>query len=655
MKLIGKDLYINSEDLRKSGIDENTALTGKKRKSKIWETIKDPTDARMNLYKYEAMAPKYKAMVVEQFGDPYQHLRKQPIKDLVKENVKARTFFNTHTYNGNQSLSPEKVKAYTEAASWLDMIITCNDDKRFVKRELGMSIVDFYTAVKEIIIAESIALPAEYKRLREKMKRYQEEGFAALINGRFGLTNAKKVSDEVAEAVLSKMIGHPSQFDDMYISWQYNDWAAKNNKPSITDRTVCNYRLRLADKIIMEREGQAAYYNKFSRSIIGHRPTSPFLLWESDDNHLDFFFTDWKDTTSHRHFHKLKAIIVTDSYNDYVLGYAIAKEITTDTVKEAYRNALHYVRQITGMMLLPHETKSDRWGIKKLEPFYKTLGNYFKTPVGSKRRGFIEQFFGDPHWKRCAKIDTNNFTGNNITAKNRGINVEELVRNAKDYPAIEDAHQHIHEFFHRLRHMPCGSSKTSPHEKWMAAFQSMDQDRLRIISEIDYLQIVGIVRKGQNTISSRGLDIQINNYQHNYYIPDAYYYSLKGSQVSTVYDPNDFSRILVTDFNSIRFIAKKPEQTQPRALADYATGDRTRLNIELASKEKHVAEVSAFIEKRDEVLDTHDIDVTALLNSGFLLKNDRFAAELQYQRNQLGAPPPPPPASRKAINPLDKM
>ena len=197
----------------------------------------------------------------------------------------------------------------------------------------------------------------------------------------------------------------------------------------------------------MQREGREAYYNEFSKDVKGFRPTTPLYLVESDDNHLDFFFTDWEDKTAHKHYHKFKAIVVTDSFNDYVLGYAYAQELTVDVVREAYLNAMYHIKELTGNWHLPHEVKTDRWAIGQLEPFYKGLGNYFKTPVGSKRRGYIEQYFGSIHWKRSMKDGTNNYTGNNITAVNEGVNKEVLKLNSKSYPTVQEAPGHIDAHF----------------------------------------------------------------------------------------------------------------------------------------------------------------------------------------------------------------
>ncbi len=652
MKIIDKILYIEFADFLTAGWKEDTIKKANFRNGPFWVMINNPADKRMPLVQFETLRQKDKEKLKEQFGNPYDFIAKEPIKKLITTDQVASTFFINYKFDCNKNLPLDHVKAYTICACWLNMIIKCNDDKKFIKKELKLSIAEFYENVIYIIIAEKIELPTSYKRLREKMKEYQENGPACLIDWRFGNSNGSKIKDDVAESTLFEMIAHPNQYDDVLISMQYNSLAEKNGRKTITHATVGNYRRRNANILIMQREGREAYYNEFSKSVKGFRPSTPLYLVESDDNHLDFFFTDWADTSSHRHFNKFKAIVVTDSYNDYVLGYAYAQELTADVVRKAYLNAMYHIKELTDGWYLPHETKTDRWAIGQLEPFYKSLGNYFKTPVGSKRRGYLEQFFGSIHWKRAMKIGTNNYTGNNITAKNEGVNKEVLNLNKKEYPTIQEAPQHIEDFFNRLRTMPDATGK-SKQENWLAAFKNTTADKLKPITDTEFLLKLGTLRPEINTITGRGLDISIDTVEYNYDIPDQYYFEYKGCQVNTIYDPNDMSRILVTDFNRLRFIATTPYY-QPRALADNKPGDRALLNQHLSNKQKHVELIADKQQQRAETLEEAGINIDSLLTAGFVLKNDRHAAELEYQRNEMNQQKQLP-KPRKQIDPISKM
>ncbi|MGN6601204.1 MAG: Mu transposase C-terminal domain-containing protein [Ginsengibacter sp.] len=648
-KFIETKLYVTMDAMVEAGFDANTLTVSCSRGFKTLPFIKDPENLKRTLFDYEHLGKRYKEAILKRWPKPYDEVVMQPIRNMIKEDLAAEKYYLAYRNEDNKSLPIEHVRKYTRACEVLNMLIEVGNDKKALKKLLKISISEFWIKVGELIKADKIFLPTTYRRLTEKVKDYQSQGYECIIDGKLGNTNGVKVNDEVAESLLLEMIADPKQHDDVYIADQYNAWARKNDRKEIVAATVGNYRRRNKDIIIMQREGREAYYNQISKSIPGYRPSTPLYLVESDDNHLDFFFVDWEDKTGHKYFNKFKAIVVTDSYNDYVLGYAYAQELTAAVVRKAYLNAMYHIKELTGDWHLPHEIKTDRWAIKDLEPFYSSLGNYFKTPVGSKRRGYIEQFFGSTAWERAAKDGTNNYTGHNITAKTEGVNKEVLLANKKDFPTIQEAPRFIENFFHRLR-MTKEANGLTKQENWINAFNAASPDKLRIISDEQFLVKLGTLRPETNRITSNGLEITINNLEYRFDIPDEYYFQYKGKQVQTIYDPNDMSRILVTDFSSLRFIATTPYY-QPRALADYKEGDRARLNEHLEAKKRHVEMVSTKEDRRKEVLRHAGLDAASLLTSGMVLKEDRQREELEYQIQLLEYRQP----TQRRIDPLSKM
>ena len=200
MKIIDSILYMELSDLVKSGIPENTVYQAKTNKRNSWSFIKDPSDNRRLLCDYEKLSSKYKALALETFGNPYEYISKQPIKDLVTTDFDAHKFFTEYRYGDNNtlSLSDEQVNQFTKAASYMNVIIKCTDEPMFIKKELGLPIIKFLSKVQEIINTEGIRLPGCYKRLNEKIKEYRANGYACLIDKRIFQTNAAKITDEVA-------------------------------------------------------------------------------------------------------------------------------------------------------------------------------------------------------------------------------------------------------------------------------------------------------------------------------------------------------------------------------------------------------------------------------------------------------------------------
>lgn len=629
MKLIDNILYIEWREAIESGLSENTLKNAKLRKSPSWSFIDDPTDRRKVLIEFEKLKDEYKKKIQARFGNPYEYMAKLPIRNLVKWDDKAEECYLAYRYDINKTLPIEHVKKYTTAASWLNMFKAVTEDKKALKKLLNLTIEQFYTHAIEIITTDKIHLPTSYRRLLATRKEYETNGYNTLIDWRFGNKLAAKIKDELSESTLLEMIAHPNQYDDVIITQQYNTWAKAHNYKTIDTATVGVHRRKNDYLIIMSREGNAALNEKYLKQVKGFRPTAPLYMVESDDNHLDLLFIDPNDDTQSKYFHKYKAIVVIDSFNDYVLGYAYAENLSIDLVKAAYLNAMYHIRSITGAWYLPHETKSDRWAIASLEPFYKSLGNYFKTPVGSKHRGYIEQFFGNPHWKRCLKLGANNYSGNNMTAKFRGVNTEALERSKKDRPLIgNEAFEQIENFFYRLRHVP-QSNGISKHDQWLNAFNALPAENKRLITDEQFLLKLGIEHNNQGKgirITNRGVEPQIAGTKYSYDIASNSLLEYIGKSVSVIYDPYDMSRVLITDFDKVRLMGHDA-RLQSRALQDAEIDGRTYLNASLNEKRDDVNYIATRSTRRKTVLESAGFNAEGLLQAGVMVKEVRHLAE----------------------------
>ncbi|MBT1702924.1 Mu transposase C-terminal domain-containing protein [Chryseosolibacter indicus] len=690
MKLLDNILYIEWHEAIDSGISKGTLDAARNRKSPSWLFIDDPEDRRSVLIGFEKLKDEYKRKIEARFGNPYEFIAKQPIRKLVKWDDKAEEFFLAYRYDENKKLPIETVKKYTVAANWLNMLKEVNNDKKQIKKLLNLQIEQFYDKVIEIIKAkdildqldevkaklevagasevgilqnqlahlkniylkEKIDLPTSYRRLvvnqDSALKKYLRDGYASIIDWRFGNKLAAKIKDEVSEAVLLEMLAHHNQYDDVFITMQYNRWAKEHGYKAIDESTVGVWRRKREDEIIMFREGNAALKSKVLRVVKGTRPTAPLYLVESDDNVIDLYFIDAEEENHGKKYTKrYVSIVVTDSFNDYVLGYAYAVAGTLDDggtialIHAAYLNAMYYIRSITGSWFLPHEVKTDNWGIATLEPYYRSIANYVKTPVGSKNRGYIENFFGSPHWKRCLKIGANNYTGNNITAKNRGVNDEMVKAFKKERPLIgTEAEAQLENFFHRLRYLP-QSNGISKHQQWLEAWNALPDTQKRLMNDEKFLLTFGINHLPKSgelpRLTNRGLDIQIGNQRYSYDILGGTPLEHLNKKVHVYYDPYDLSRVLITDKEQVRLIGVDAQRS-PRALHDHVEGSRTYLNALLAEKQNTVNQIAEKSERRKKTLALSGIDAESLLNDGVMVKQLKRDAEQKVLSQLIDGP-----------------
>jgi hypothetical protein len=631
LKLLDGNLYLEFADAIECGMDGNYLRKAKSTGAKAFTFVDDPEDRRKVLIEYESLKPHYKEQVKQRFGDPYEALAKEPIKKMIVKDVKAEEYYMQYRYDGCKMLPIERVKEYTAAASWLNMLKNAHENKKEIKKLLNLSVADFFVKVSEIIKQENIGLPGHYVRLKEKIKQYSEEGYPCLINKQFGNNNAKKVADDIAESTLLEMIANHNQFDDVFIAFQYKKWAEANNYEPITPATVGNYRRKNLAAVITEREGRSAFNETFIRQVKGLRPQSPLSLVEHDDNNLDFLFAD---ETNYK-YNKYVSIVVMDSCTKLVLGYsyALGRSPQQWQVHHAYLNAMYYIKQLTGGWYLPFEIKSDRWAHKSLSPFYNRIALNITPAHGNKHRGYIEQLFGSDHWKRCQKLVSNgNWSGNNMTAKYRGVNEDVLRMNESYRPMIgTQAEQQIENFFHLLRTMPdikrTDMDAASREEMFLQKWNTLSEKDKRPITDEQFMLTFGI-KHNSISITNRGVEPQINNTKFSYDLPEQWMYNkLVGEKVEVYYDPFDFSRILVTNHKDIRFIAQSATLI-PRATKDACTNSRTFLNGILEDKKQQVRDVTddSFVRKV-KVGALNQFNAEGMLQGGVLVKEDKYIAE----------------------------
>jgi len=624
-------------------------------------TMLHPKNKKIILANYESLNEQHQQKIKARYGNPYDFVAREPILRMITHNLTTEKFFIEHSLDNGNKLPIKRVKQYSRAADWLDLLKHIEDNRNKPIKELGISVPVFYDHLDALMQHEKIngvseeydgscqlpaKFPTSYRKLRPKLQEYITNGPASLIDKAFGNQAAAKVFDEECKAQLLSLLEDPRQLDDVMINMMYNVWAKQNEKPIITAATVGVWRRKYEHLIIMKREGNSAYNEKYIRQVPGMRPSAPLYLVEHDDNNLDFLFKDEKGYTYHRYV----SIVVTDSHCDYVLGksYARITDNMEDTmqlmIRHAYLDAMYNIRRLTGGWYLPFELKADKYALKTLKPFYDSIGKFVTPSHGNKHRGYIEQFFRSNTWKRSQQlISDNNWNGNNVTAKNAGVNKEWLDLNKNNRPMIGDeAETQIENFFQLLRKLPDFTRENmeakSKEDQWLESFNKLTPEQKRPITDEQFLLIFGIAPKNRLiTINNRGVETQIENEKYGYDLPESWMYNkLIGEKVNVVYDPFDMSRVLVTNYDDIRFVATSTQRV-PRALEDHHTGSRTYLNAILAEKEMQVAYVSKASAARKEIAIPGYYNAEAIIQGGAVTKNIKNKAEQKVIEQQFSS------------------
>lgn len=669
-ELIDDVLYVFEKGLIEAGLSVSYYRKEKSSKNKRLVFLNHPTDKRYNLVAFQTLSEDHQKKITARFGNPYDHVARIPILQQVVPVHSINDFFLKYRFDGGKMLPIKRVKQYSRACYWLELLKKVEESRNKMIKEMGISVPEFYNHLAALMETEKAnglsdtfeganqlpaKFPTSYRNLKPKVQQYIEQGPAIMIDSMYGNNLAAKINDDVAEAQLLELIENPNQYDDVLVCMLYNVWAKNNDYKLIEPATVGVWRRKKEALIISSREGAAAFNEKYIRQVKGLLPSVPLALVEHDDNNLDFLFADEDGGV----FNKYVSIVVIDSRTKLLLGksYAVGQSPKQWQVHHAYLDAMYYIKHLTGGWHLPFELKADKWASKSLTPFYEKIGRFVPPSHGNKHRGYIEQYFASPLWKRSQKLVSElNYTGNNITARHRGVNNEMLVLNAKDRPQIgNEAELQIERFFHLLRNMPdfkrTDMNVPSKEQQFLTEWNKLSTADKRPISDEQFLLTFGIEHNPDRkiTINNRGIEPQINGHRFSYDLPETWMYnSLIGAGVNIIYDPYDLSRVLVTNHDDIRFIATNA-QLQPRALKDQYRGSRTYLNALLAEKKVQVNEVAEAFSSRKSKTDKKLYNYEAMLQGGVMVKELKNEAEQLYiESNGAGY-------TEEPFDPLDRM
>jgi hypothetical protein len=631
MKLIDSCLYLEFADCIDCGIKENTLKLASHRNSPSWTMIDDPADKRKKLIDYECLKDQYKEMVKARFGNPYDYLVKEPIRKMVSKDLAAEKYFLSYRYDDNKSLPIDTVNAYATAAAWLNMLVKAEADKKEIKKLLNISITEFFTKVTELIEQQQIKLPSNIVRLRQRIDDYKTDSYKSLIHKNFGNQCAAKIDDEVTESLLIELIAMPNA-DDPTTCRRYNMWAAENNKATISTATVSNWRRKNNYLISAQKYGNKPTYNTYGKHIIRSRPSAPLLLVENDDNDLDLYFQSRDTKKGVYYFNRFVIAIVSDAYNDYPLGWAIDTTYTKDLIRLAYLDAVHHVKELTGKWHLPHQIRSDRFGLdvkgnNDLGQFYQSLATFTPAKVGAPRGKYIEQSFGKK-WHQVLGTYIN-YAGTNITSKTR-INEDHRALMQKDFPTTEQAPAQIRQFINIMRTLVDEKTGMSKQEQWLKGYNESEKAKQHEITELQLLLKLGTRHQHKNKITNRGITPAINCIERTYEIPEQIYLQTIGATMQVIFDPMDYSRILVTNDNDVCFIAREME-LMPSAIADYKPGDRARLNDRLNEKVRHMEYINSKKGERQNTLEINRINAAGMLQAGVHTKGINTQALRDYE------------------------
>ena len=457
---------------------------------------------------YSSLPEEYKVRFVERKGDPVELLKQQRMRNRVKIDDKARTFFEDHRYemNGVETSLSDKLKAeYTLNASVLNALVIDLEVKTRDRKMYGNNL----SSVWENVAATSEnlrkiyhhTLPENLARLKEKISRYKKESYASLISGKVGNASTLKITEEAGRFLIALKRSRVPVYTDSRIFEEYNrvapekGWKELKSKRSLT---MWFKRPEIEQLWWDAVHGEMSAHQRFGRKHRTELPSRRDTLWYGDGTKLNLYYQDEEGNKRTTMVYE-----VMDAYSEVLLGYYISDSENYEAQYHAYRMAI----QVSGHK--PYEIVYDnQGGHKKLESdefFDKICHIHRPTAPYNGQSKTIESVFGRFQEQELSKDWR--FTGMNVTAKKLSSrpNLEFVDENDDRLFTLEELKAHYAEArraWNTAPHPATGIPRIEMYEKSV-------NEETDVVTVYDMVDIFWLWTKRPATFTDSGIEVTI--------------------------------------------------------------------------------------------------------------------------------------------------
>lgn len=537
------------------------------------------------LFAVESLPLKYKTEVYRRFPDMKAQAESKPFIESIEPDGAALNFYETYSLGENKYLGKDKATEYANNAAILNafrVVLERSNSQRTKQSHKRINKAEFWKKAAQALprLADKYpnSLPENARRLQEKFNQYQNEGYSALITGKFGTRNAAKVDDDFKESLLVQLIADPRNLDNALIAKLYNFVAEAKEWDTITPSAVGVWRNKFDLVTSGGRLGETRFRNQKTMQIKRSRPVVPLLYWTMDGWTAELLYQksvtrkkkDGAEYNVTTYTNRLTLVLVLDPCLNYPVGYAIGEQENPELIKEALRNAANHTAELFGTRYRVNQLQSDNYGRGALTPTYKVMGGkYTPARAHNAKAKVIEPYFGYFNKTYCRLCK--NWSGFGITSnKNLQPNSEFLNKNRHSFPDAEGCRQQLTAFVERER--------ANKREQYVALFAQLPEERKLPLSNEQYLLTFGADTGFKNAIEGTGLRPTIGGIKRDYDCFNPKFREHAHIRWSVKYDPDNLDNVLaVNEDGSLRFMLES-KYVQPMALAERKEGDALQLD-----------------------------------------------------------------------------
>jgi hypothetical protein len=473
------------------------------------------------------------------------------------------------------------VDEYTLNAEVVGELIRWYNDRRGYARALGGRINAWDGVTdrsEELRRLYAHTLPQSESRLKAVIKRYQNEGYVALVSGKLGNSNTTKITNEAGRLIIALKRSRKPVRTDQQIFDEYNRVAPGRGMKvmrSINTLTAFLYRPDIEPLWWDAVHGELSAHQKYGRKNRTMLPTMRDSLWYGDGTKLNLYYRgdDGKVYTT-------QVYEVVDAATEVLLGYHISDTEDYEAQFHAYRMALQRSKH------KPYEVVYDgQGGHAKLEAqaFFERLATkvHRRTAPYSGQSKTIEAVFG--RFQAQVLHKWWNFTGMNITTKSDKSkpNVELIAANKEQLPTLSELKQIYAQAREEWNSMPHPATGQARQEMYDASTNPDTQE----VTIYDMIDLFWVWTDRPATFTTSGIEIRIKGRKYAYEVyaepgvPDYEWRRKHTNQKFRIcYDPYDMGSIRLYSIDKsgdVRFErTAETYMTIARARQDQKEGER---------------------------------------------------------------------------------
>lgn len=396
-------------------------------------------NGRKALVAYESIPDRYKKMIREKVGDPYASVKNIVFSDYMEWDYNAELYFRDYLLDNGTHLPEEKQQEYTHQAVMFNTVRHIANNVVVQKRFGGKQ--QMWDRMLEAIGN----LPETWQHTRYKnvvsfkraIQKYEQDGYASIVSGKWLNSNPSKIVDEVADFILSQYC-LPVKYTISEVAKIYESKREAKGWKEIKERAIGAWLDKPEQKRVwmLARDGKDEYMKQFGHTVTRNRTQwFPNAWWAIDGTKLDLVhFANNKQKMAA----ELKINVVFDVYSEKIIGWDIA-------YSENHASHFRAIKMAVGEsgcrpFLFTYDKQSGHTS-QKMQDLYNRLpakgGTHYSHKVGRKSSP-AEQIFNRLQQQVISKMWFSDKQGIKVRTATNKPNTDFIVEYKKALPTVDE-------------------------------------------------------------------------------------------------------------------------------------------------------------------------------------------------------------------------